>query len=264
MDKGLDSGRGPGQRRASAVAADPCVVRRRGSAVAPAPDPCFVADVVEPEPGISAAMGATCVADRSSRMGKVPEKTAAELVEDAAPVSFPSPPTTAMEAPPSPTPGKGESWPSPTLSASSSSSASSPGALPGGGWVPPVFEKPEEEREWLKAALRGNYLFQDLHDAELEQVVDAMRKHSYSTGDTLCHEGAPYTEGDSFQIILEGQCVMSRQNAPESRTHVTTAGCLREEELLYKQACPATVVAETEVLTYALDRRTYRRLLAWS
>jgi CRP-like cAMP-binding protein len=124
-------------------------------------------------------------------------------------------------------------------------------------WKPPVFKKSDKERELLYNVLKENPLFRSLEKHDFDVVVSAMERHSYKDGVLILEQGGE--GGSHFHVIEDGTVEIIRD-----KKLIVTFGRgqgFGEMELMYYQPCVATVKARGEVVTWALDRTTYKRLV---
>lgn len=64
-----------------------------------------------------------------------------------------------------------------------------------------VIPKSEEEVERIKENTRGNFLFEDLEDDQLEKIINVMEIKEVKEGETVIVQGNP---GDYFYLIKNG------------------------------------------------------------
>lgn len=70
-----------------------------------------------------------------------------------------------------------------------------------------VVLKSENTKYAILSVLKMHFLFRQLHDYELEDVIDSMQSRYASNGDVIIQEGEP---GDVFYVLEEGMitCVV--------------------------------------------------------
>lgn len=74
-----------------------------------------------------------------------------------------------------------------------------------------VVLKSENTEYAILSVLKGHFLFSQLHDYELKDVIDSMQDQYVSEGDVIIREGDP---GDLFYILEEGNTVVIKFLCP--------------------------------------------------
>ena len=123
-------------------------------------------------------------------------------------------------------------------------------------YQPPFFEKPPEEEDFIREAMKHNFVFDDLGQKEIKVIVGAMEKYSANENVTLIKEG---DEGDYFYILREGSVKYLK-----GEKEVGTGGAgssFGELALLYSAPRAASVVCTTLCHLYRLDQITFRKIL---
>ena len=107
---------------------------------------------------------------------------------------------------------------------------------------------PEEQLELL----RGNAIFALLPSSTLEQIADRMTEVRAGAGEEIVRQGEP---GELFYVIDDGTVEVAVDGKP---AHELGRGdSFGEIALLRNVPRTATVTARTDVVLYALDRRTF-------
>lgn len=65
-----------------------------------------------------------------------------------------------------------------------------------------VVLKSESTKYAILSVLKRHFLFRQLHDYELEDVIDSMQSCDVNNGDVIIKEG---DHGDVFYVLEEGQ-----------------------------------------------------------
>jgi len=104
--------------------------------------------------------------------------------------------------------------------------------------------------------LRWVPLFQDLSRREIRRIVEAGRELEFPPGRMMVQEGSIASD---FYLILSGRATVSR-NLRKVRS-LQTGDFFGEISVLDGGPRSATVVAETRVLVFRLDRPAFLRLL---
>ena len=133
-----------------------------------------------------------------------------------------------------------------------------------GDWVMEVVPKSAEQLERIKTAVKANFLFQHLNDAQAKQVYDVMKRVQVKKGDVVIRQG---DQGDWFYVVDDGEYVVTlQQNGKEIEIlKYTTQGganpCFGELALMYSKPRAATVTAVQDGVLWAMDRRSFRSIL---
>jgi cAMP-dependent protein kinase regulator len=111
----------------------------------------------------------------------------------------------------------------------------------------------------LSKAIQTNLLFSHLDDSEKSDIFDAMQPFNYKPDETIIQQGE---EGDFFYIIDQGEVEVYVNN--KCVTAISDGGSFGELALIYGTPRAATIKAKTECKLWAIDRKTYRRILMGS
>jgi len=104
--------------------------------------------------------------------------------------------------------------------------------------------------------LRRVPLFEELDDAELQSIADAMNEANVPAGATVTAEGGP---GDGFFVIDRGEAEVTIDG--ERRGTMTAGDHFGEIALLLGSNRTATVTAITDLRCYALTPWDFRKLV---
>lgn len=123
-------------------------------------------------------------------------------------------------------------------------------------WSPPTNDLSPDQRKALASSLSTNFLFKQLDDASKKTVISALQKKTFNKGDNIITQG---DQGDFFYIIESGNVdyIVNSNHSGSS----SVGSSFGELALMYNSPRAATVVASSEVVTWALDRSTFRRIL---
>ena len=113
------------------------------------------------------------------------------------------------------------------------------------------------------------FLFQDLREEEVKQVLGLTVQRTFPTGAVIIHEGAA---GDSMFILCRGEVEITKRlglvlddEAPRERIIVRLKAeegvCFGEMALLEEEPRSATVTALTECQLLEMDREKFLRLV---
>ena len=137
-------------------------------------------------------------------------------------------------------------------------------------WTPVDVPKTEAEVSRIRAAVKANVIFDQLNDAQRRLVYSVMRKVSVSEGDLVVRQG---DDGDDFFIVDAGTYAVTigleGKDSPEILRYEPHPGgganpCFGELALLYSKPRGANVVARSDGVLWALDRRSFRSILTRS
>ncbi|CAI5735339.1 unnamed protein product [Peronospora destructor] len=84
------------------------------------------------------------------------------------------------------------------------------------GKLPSLVEserKSEEEKEWIKKAVQGSFLFNHLSAKKIREVISVLKKVEFEAGDTVMRQGFP---GNTFYLVESGEFEARRINGEVS------------------------------------------------
>jgi cAMP-dependent protein kinase regulator len=136
-------------------------------------------------------------------------------------------------------------------------------------WKSPVFEKTSEQAAMLTKRVQDIFFMQTLGPKDVETVVKAFELKKFQVGDILMKQGE---EGDSFYVLEEGITDVMIDGIGESEASKKVAekngngeqNFVGELALLYNAPRSATIVAQTAVTSWALDRTTFKTIITES
>ena len=127
-------------------------------------------------------------------------------------------------------------------------------------WKPPVYKKSVSAIATIKKAVaESGFIFASLGAAEIEQVVSAFKPTPVAPGEEIIKQG---DKGDAFYIVEKGDF-----DIIVNGTKVATRGggdYFGELALMYNAPRAASVVASGPASVFALDRLTFRNMVASS
>ena len=127
-----------------------------------------------------------------------------------------------------------------------------------GNFVAPVFEKSDEDVEFLLDALSDNFVFNTLDEVELETLVNAFENHEVRKGEVIIRQG---DTGGHFYVMYRGQVAFVVDGNEVGRA--VPGNSFGELALLYNAPRAATCVAvEGGAGLWRVDQATFRKLLA--
>eukprot|EP01083_Nonionella_stella_P212076 766226_1 len=129
-------------------------------------------------------------------------------------------------------------------------------------WVPTIHSKSSVQHQRLVEAVQSNLLFKSLPDETMETVVNAMFEVKKSAGSTIITQGE---DGDNFYVLESGicDCYLNKPQGKEpllvkTYEHGESFG---ELALMYNAPRAASIKARTDVVMWAMDRLTFRRVM---
>lgn len=137
-----------------------------------------------------------------------------------------------------------------------SAEALNPAKLKLDSWKPPVNNLSITEEETLANNLKNNFLFKQLDANSKKTVIAALQQKSFAKDTVIIQQG---DEGDFFYIIETGTVDFYVNDAKVSSS--SEGSSFGELALMYNSPRAATAVAATDVVCWALDRLTFRRIL---
>jgi len=136
-------------------------------------------------------------------------------------------------------------------------------------WKPPQHSKSSEQKDRLRSAVTGNFLFSHLDDEQSSLVLDALQEKPIpAKGIKVIQQG---DTGDFFYIVERGNFDIfvnktGRLESGPDGIGEKVASCgpgnsFGELALMYNAPRAATVISTETSMLWALDRITFRRIL---
>ncbi|XP_067942223.1 cAMP-dependent protein kinase type II regulatory subunit-like [Watersipora subatra] len=125
----------------------------------------------------------------------------------------------------------------------------------------PIHPKTDEQREHLKQAVQNILLFRTLDREQRMTVINAMTEKHVNSGEVVIQQG---DDGDFFYVIGNGiyDVYTHDENKQDKKVHTFNGkGSFGELALMYSQPRSATVIASTQGLLWALDRKSFQRIV---
>lgn len=133
----------------------------------------------------------------------------------------------------------------------------------------PVYQKDEEGRARIKAAISKNFLFSSMDSKQEGALIDAMQEDKVEPGVEIITQGD--RQADFFYVIDSGEAEVWKAKAGEDAVKLTTkdgqdiklkAGySFGELALMYSTPRAATIKSATEMVLWKLDRDTFRQIV---
>lgn len=121
---------------------------------------------------------------------------------------------------------------------------------------PRVISKTEAERDEIRAAVSGNILFSGLDPDQREMLIGAMERCSFVRGATVLGEGDASEQymviaSGSADVLVGGRCVLS----------LGPGQAFGELALMYDSPRSATIIATKDLVSWAIDRQTFKQVV---
>lgn len=120
-----------------------------------------------------------------------------------------------------------------------------------------TFPKTDEERKLILQGIRSNFLMKNLESDQIDQIINAMFPVQVKASDVVIRQNEP---GDNFYIVQHGNLDIFVNDIQVSVA--TDGSCFGELALLYNTPRAATIIAREDSSLWALDRFTFRKMLA--
>ncbi|KAJ1430467.1 cyclic nucleotide-binding-like protein, partial [Ochromonadaceae sp. CCMP2298] len=111
----------------------------------------------------------------------------------------------------------------------------------------------------LLAVLKRHFLFSQLRDYELEDVIDVMQAQYVEEAEVIIAEG---DQGDLFYILEEGSCEIFIQG--ESLGLIDSGSSFGDLALMYNCPRAATIRTASDCTLWTLDRVFFRQAMVTS
>ena len=124
---------------------------------------------------------------------------------------------------------------------------------------PVSYPKSDEQRAFLQTILSDNFLFAELSEEEMHQLVDAMQKETVEQEAVIIQQG---DRGDFFYVVESGTVNFVLDD--QGKVGFTSkGGSFGELALLYDSPRAASCIAASAVVElWKVDQKTFRYLLA--
>jgi len=126
-----------------------------------------------------------------------------------------------------------------------------------GAFQPRTYPKSAEAARSITAALRAHFLFAELEASEIAMVVASMFEQRINTGDVIIRQG---DKGDNFYTVQSGSFDITVNG--QKVAFAAAGSCFGELALLYNCPRAASVIACGPASVWALDRLSFRHILA--
>ena len=121
-------------------------------------------------------------------------------------------------------------------------------------------DKSEHAKYLLSATIMSSVLFKNFDAQQLRDIVDEMHQIHVKAGTELIKQGAV---ADNFYVVESGEFDVLSDNGTSVKVIATRGpgSSFGELALLYNSPRAATVVAKSDAIVWAIDRKPFRRAL---
>jgi cAMP-dependent protein kinase regulator len=125
-----------------------------------------------------------------------------------------------------------------------------------GSYTAPVFQKSLEEKQFIREALKSNFVFAALSERELRTIIDAFEAYGFKPNEKLIVQG---DVGDYFYVLRKGTVRFEVNDNVVG--HAGEGKSFGELALLYTSPRAASVIAEGKGTLYRVDQKTFRYIM---
>ena len=127
---------------------------------------------------------------------------------------------------------------------------------------PRFIKKNENQIARIKSRILQSFIFSNLDQKDVGNVIGAMDEKIYNPGDAVIRQGE---QGDCLFVVESGDLDCYKRfgkDAPETFLKKYAAGdSFGELSLLYNAPRAATILAKTKAICWALDRETFNNIV---
>jgi cAMP-dependent protein kinase regulator len=123
-------------------------------------------------------------------------------------------------------------------------------------FLAPTFPKTQTEKNFIREALKTNFVFAACSDRELRTIVDAFEECHFRGGEKLIVEG---DVGDYFYVLKAGSVRIEAHG--KLLGHAKEGKTFGELALLYSSPRGISVTADIDVTIYRVDQKTFRYIM---
>jgi len=125
-----------------------------------------------------------------------------------------------------------------------------------------VIKKTEEQKSLIRERIINSFLFNNLEENELKNVIDAMGERKFKKEEIIIKQG---DSGDDLYIVESGELDCFKTfNPDEERKYLKTYSkgeVFGDLALLYNAPRAATIVSKTDGVLWTLDRLTFNHIV---
>ena len=130
-------------------------------------------------------------------------------------------------------------------------------------YVPPVYEKTEEQVQAIKKRMSSNFMFSSLNPKDKQAVLNAIQGVEFKAGQNVIREG---DDGDNFYLVESGELTcqkrLNKSDAEDTYLKTYVQGeSFGELALLYNAPRAATIIAKSDSYLWSLERKTFTAII---
>ena len=125
----------------------------------------------------------------------------------------------------------------------------------------PTFPKSSADASFLKKVLKGNFVFADLSDAELDRLIEAFQQFNVKADDIIIQQGDT-SSSEFYFYVLQSGTVKFLIDGEEVFRNDEAGAAFGELELLYDFPRAATCQAVQDSILWKVDQATFRRVVS--
>ena len=127
-------------------------------------------------------------------------------------------------------------------------------------FVPPVIQKSDEIKTFIKSKLQGSFIFNGIEEKDLDAIVLAMKAFPVTKDTIVITQGE---KGDHLYFVYKGnlKCYREINNSKENISSYQEGTVFGELALLYNAPRAASIVADTDCQLFELDRETFNHIV---
>ncbi|GBE60649.1 cAMP-dependent kinase regulatory subunit [Babesia ovata] len=126
----------------------------------------------------------------------------------------------------------------------------------------PIHGKTGEQAERIKDSLLKCFLFSSVDHKGINILVGAFEAHDVTAGTTIIQQG---DAGDKLYLVESGTAEFLKKSELDDKVmslgKISEGGCFGELALMYNAPRACSVVAETDMKLWSLDRSTFNHIV---
>jgi cAMP-dependent protein kinase regulator len=120
----------------------------------------------------------------------------------------------------------------------------------------PRFDKTSAEMDFLRLAMRKNFVFTNLSERQTITMLEAFEKVKYRPQKKVMNQGE---EGDYFFVVLEGELHFEVDGVASRK--IQAGQSFGELALLYESPRSASAVSDSDCVLFRVDQKTFRYIM---
>lgn len=125
-------------------------------------------------------------------------------------------------------------------------------------YIKKKFPKTHEQRARIQTSIQDNFLFSQLDDEQMQEIIDAMFEKKVCEDEEVITMG---DWGDNFYVIEEGEFDVFLKSSDRPVFHYKPGDSFGELALMYNSPRAATVKAVSNSVLWCVDRITFRHII---